>query len=158
MGSCCHFACLNHSQVSSGLQCLVIHMVRCLGYTAHTVRAPEQPCCGCLCISSCEVPLKFLLLSSASLAFRSPCNTHLFLHAWKSLFSRSCVGEAVVFNAFHSHLLFVHVSISALHVATFYLNHRVTCRASLHSTSESQKTAFSNIYCPHQACSLGWFE
>lgn len=107
-------------------------------------------------------PAKFLWgffsWRSTLLAFRSPCNTHLFLHAWKSLFSRSCAGEAVVSNATHSLLLFVHVPISALHAATFYLNHRVTCRASPHSTSESQKETFSSICCPHQAYSLGWFE
>ena len=37
-----------------------------LGYTAHTVRASEQPCCGCLCISShypqSKGSLRFLLL------------------------------------------------------------------------------------------------
>lgn len=58
--------CLNQSQGSSALQRLVIHTIPCLGYTAHTVRASEQPCRGCLCISSCypqsKVSLRFLLL------------------------------------------------------------------------------------------------
>lgn len=44
------------------------------GYTAYTVRVSEQPCCGCLCISSCypqsKFPLRFLLLKKHITGFQ----------------------------------------------------------------------------------------
>lgn len=87
-------------------------------------------------IPKAKFPWGFFSWSSTSLAFKSPCNTRLFLHAWKSVFPRSCAGETVVFNAIHSHSLIAHVPISSRHWAMFCLNRGVTCRASPLSTSK----------------------
>lgn len=131
---------LNLSQGSSALQRLVIHTIPCLGYTAHTVRASEQPCRGCLCISSCypqsKVSLRFLLLKQHIISLQISLQYSPLFTCLEISLPRNCAGETVVFNAIHSHSLIAHEPISSLHWAMFCLNQGVTCRASPLSTSK----------------------
>lgn len=131
------------------------------------VGVSEQPCVRVCAFPSAihkvKFPGGFSSWRSILLAFRSPCNTHFFLHAWKWLFPRNCAGE-IIFNGIQSHSLFAHVPISSLLWATFCLNHRLTCRASPLSTSKrwvNHTVPEDNIFkdkSPHWAYSLVCFE